>query len=407
MKVLHINTATKGGAAIAAIRLHKGLICQGIDSHFLSLTPSHFFIPNHHVYKGKVKSEKPNYPTLSFKNWIKEKVFHKYERENSEYKIKIKEREKIVTPKIIEGIQNFGLYSLPDSRYDITDTKIYKEADIIHLHWVAGFLDYESFFKKNKKPIVWTLHDANPYLGGFHHKDDFERNYSQYSKLEQELIQFKKKCYSHINKMTIVSPSFWLAEDARNSKVFGDKNVLTIRNGLDLSVFQKRDKGFSRKLLNLPLNKRIFLLASSDLNDYRKGIDLLLPIIKSEEFQEDVFLLVGNNFKNEDFKNVVALGGVHDELLMSIVYSAVDAFILPSRLDNLPNTMLESIACGTPVIAFDIGDNKNFINDQGVITNQKDLAKVLKNYNIFTFESRDDFDINFISREYIKKYINI
>ena len=98
-------------------------------------------------------------------------------------------------------------------------------------------------------------------------------------------------------------------------------------------------------MFNLSNTKKVFLLASKDLNDPRKGIDLVLPIIEHKEMQECIFLLAGSNFKGKSYPNVVALGGVHDELLMSLVYNASDYFILSSREDNLPNTMLESISC--------------------------------------------------------------
>ncbi len=404
MKILHINTATSGGAAIAAIRIHKGLLDFGIDSHFLTLLPSIQNIPNHHIYSGSLKATKPNYPSLSLKNWMFEKIYRKYDKENNLYLTQKVEREKLITPKMIDNIQNFGLYSFPDSTYDITETKVYEEADIIHLHWVAGFLDFDSFFKKNKKPIVWTLHDANPFLGGFHHKDDLERNIKQYGELEAKLIQQKKDLYSNVANMTIVSPSFWLAEDARNSNVFGNHQVLTIRNGIDFTIFQKRDFIFSRQLLNLPIDKRVFLIASSDLSDYRKGIDLILPIIESKEFQNDIFLLVGDNFKSGKYPNVIALGGIHDEILMSVVYSSANIFILPSRLDNLPNTMLESIACGTPVYSFDIGDNENFIGNQGkVFSNQIQMSLFLMKIDdsFFDFENqRSDFELKNIVNQY-------
>lgn len=408
MKVLHINTSTSGGAAIAAIRLHKGLFEKGVDSHILTLNNTQTFIPNHYVFNGNIKNEKPSYPLLTLRNWLKEKFYKEYENKNKEYLKKIKFRNDVSIPKFNNGIQNFGLFSFPDSNYDITETQIYKEADIIHLHWVAGFLDYKSFFKKNKKPIIWTMHDANPFLGGFHHKDDSMRNVISHSLLENEIIELKKEIYTGIKNMKIISPSFWLAKDAKDSNVFSDKEILTIRNGIDFSIFRNRGKEISRSILNLPLDKRIFLLASSDLSDYRKGIDLVVPIIMSDEFQNDIFLLAGNNFNDNKFPNVIALGGIHDEILMSIVYSASDFFILPSRLDNLPNTMLESIACETPVIGFDIGDNREFISKQGIVVKDTNEMKNVLNSNFYEMvdftQKRIDFELNNIVLEYKKKY---
>ena len=176
MKILHINTATTGGAATAAIRIHEGMVNQGLNSHFLSLSHSDKFIPNHHIYNGPIKKIKPDYPVLSFKNWLKEKLSRTYSTALDAFNKKQNENKKFTTPKVVNSFNTFSLFSYPETLYDITKLQIYKEADIIHLHWVAEFLDYPSFFKNNKKPIVWTMHDMNPIMGGFHYRNDLLDN---------------------------------------------------------------------------------------------------------------------------------------------------------------------------------------------------------------------------------------
>ena len=371
MTILHINTATSGGAATAALRIHQGLVNQGIDSHFLSLSQTDKFIPNHRVYNGPTKKIKPDYPVLSFKNWLKEKLFKSYTSALDAFNKKNNETKKFTTPKDVNGFNNFSLFSYPETLYDITNLQIYKEADIIHLHWVADFLDYTTFFKNNKKPIVWTMHDMNPIMGGFHYKNDLLNNLQTHEREEKRLEEIKKKAYTDSSSLTIVSPSQWLCKAAQESEAFKSREVLNIRYRVDRTIFKPRDKQFARSLFQLSPTKKIFLLASKDLNDPRKGIDLVLPIIEHEDMKECFFLLAGSNFKGKSYPNVVALGGVQDELLMSLVYNASDYFILSSREDNLPNTMLESIACGTPIIGFNIGDNEEIIgkNNCGIICN--------------------------------------
>lgn len=369
MKILHINTATSGGAATAAIRIHEGMVNQGLDSHFLSLRHASVSIPNHHAYSGPVKTTKPDYPVLSFKNWLKEKIFRPYDKALVFFNNQNNQKQKNRTPRILNGFNSFSLFSYPESLYDITQTKIYQEADVIHLHWVADFLDYSTFFKKNKKPIVWTMHDMNPIMGGFHYKNDLLDNLETHEIEDKRLEGIKIDAYSNTSSLTIVAPSKWLCKAAKESKAFKTREVLNIRYRIDRTIFRPRDKQFARSLFQLPTTKKIFLLASKDLNDSRKGIDLVLPIIEHKEMQDCIFLLAGSNFKGKSYPNVIALGGVHDELLMSLVYNASDYFILSSREDNLPNTMLESIACGTPIIGFNIGDNQEIIgeNNCGII----------------------------------------
>jgi glycosyltransferase involved in cell wall biosynthesis len=398
MKILHVNTATTGGAATAALRIHHGMVNQGVDSHFLSLNQTDKFIQNHHVYTGPIKKIKPDYPVLSLKNWLKEKLFKTYSAALDIYNKKQNETKKVTTPKVVNGFNAFSLFSYPESLYDITQTPIYQEADVVHLHWVAEFIDYPTFFKNNKKPIVWTLHDMNPIMGGFHYKNDLLDNLETHEVEDKRLEEIKFDAYRNTSSLTIVAPSKWLCKAAQESEAFRAREVLNIRYRIDREVFKPRDKEFARTLFNLPNSKKVFLLASKDLNDPRKGIDLVLPIIEHKDMKDCVFLLAGSNFKGKSYSNVVALGGVQDELLMSLVYNASDYFILSSREDNLPNTMLESIACGTPIIGFNIGDNQEIIgnNNCGIICDEL-TSDSLFNAIKSTLSEEICFDSNLIS----------
>lgn len=233
MKVLHINSTTKGGAAIATIRIHEEMLKLGIDSNLLTLQHSSRKIKNHFLYDAKIINNEPIYPILSLKNLFLEKIFKEYELKKKKYLKYLAERKKYKIPRKNNGFNSFTLYSFPDSIYDITELEIYKNSDIIHLHWVSEFVDIPSFFSKNTKPIVWTLHDANPFLGGFHHNDDKMKNLDTHFEIENEIIRTKVKYISTIKNIKIVSPSIWLAEDAKNSEVFNNHDVHVIRNGIE------------------------------------------------------------------------------------------------------------------------------------------------------------------------------
>jgi glycosyltransferase involved in cell wall biosynthesis len=409
MKIFHINTSPYGGAAIAAIRLHTGMVESGMSSSMLTLAGSSRSIPNHHAYRGPVFTHKPVYPTLTLKNWFAERLFKGYEKEKKAYEQKQAFQKKITTPEKRDGYNCFELFSLPHSPYDITQTEAYKKADIIHLHWVEGFLDYPSFFAKNDKPVVWTLHDECPYLGGFHYEGDLLRNQATHGNQNEHIRNVKKEAIRHaICKVTAVSPSDWLAEKAGKSEVFKGCEVTRIRNGLDQKRFRNIDKRIAREFFDLPQGKQIFLVSAAHLDTYRKGIDRILPLFDMTELQDVFFLLAGTGLPEFSQPNVSALSNVGDERLLPLVYSAADAFILPSREDNLPNTMLEAIACATPVIAFDIGDNKSFIGEQGIIVKDTDeLIHSLIHFreHVFDFSSpRSDFELHAVVGQYRALY---
>lgn len=355
MKILHLTTHDYGGAAISAIRLHKSLLRHGVDSKVLSISNTSHEIDNHLLFNGRIINRNINYPILTFRNLLIEKIFRKYEKESNHITKFHQDKYKYSTPVYENGNSNFTLFSYPDSIYDITTSPEYKEADIIHLHWVANFLDYETFFAKNDKPIVWTLHDENPYLGGFHYQDDVINNVKTHGVKEQEFVALKAKCIQGTDKISVISPSDWIAKTAKESSVFKDKRVNVIRYSIDKAIFKARDKGYSRDLFQLPHHKKIILVASQDLSVPRKGVRFVEALLKDRTFDDFLFVFAGSNstLKNS---NVITLGTIQDELLMSCLYSAADYFLLPSLLDNLPNTLLESLHCGTPVVAFNIGD---------------------------------------------------
>ncbi len=419
MKILHISATSNGGAANSAIRLHETLLKSGMNSFFLTLENSDKKINNLLHFDGSVKKYKFDLPPLTLYNWFLEKFSKKFSKEQKLRKLIDEEKNIYTTPNPTNGEFNFTLFSFPETIYDITSSSAYRDADIIHLHWVANFIDYPSFFSKIDKPIIWTLHDENPYLGGFHYQDDVDRNILSHGLKENEFINLKANCIQKVKDITIVSPSEWIACKARSSTVFNGKRVKTIRYCLDNSIFKPRDKFYSRELFNLPQNKKIVFVASQDLSVPRKGVEYVKALIKDPAFDEFLFVFAGNNVHIKK-ENVIAVGSIKDEVLMSCLYSAADFFLLPSILDNLPNTLLESLFCGTPVLAFNIGDfqdiflayNFGVLVEKGNLKELKlqlllllllngnnlfDNSEIAKNANIFFSEQK-------ATEEYFKEY---
>ena len=359
MKPLLINTYDKGGAANSCIRLHQGLLSENISSKVLL----------------KYRSNPNIQETYSFINVLENKFQKKITRKT----LRILQELKLYYPKpdsfINSRSRELELFSYPFSEIDLTKSDLYKNADLINLHWAANFIDYKSFFKKNKKPVVWTLHDQNPFTGGEHYTEDYlgidEKGYPikrVVSKREQnkfnEIIKLKKESLSNIKNLHIVTPSLWLTEEVEKSEVFNKFNVKTIPYGMNTSVFQPRDKIYSKELLGLPQDKQIILFVADSISNNRKGYVYLKRAFEQLNNKDVVLCSIGAKSASLiTINNIIELGTISNERLMSVVYSAADAFIIPSLMDNLPNTVLESLLCGTPVIGFPIGGIPDMIQD--------------------------------------------
>jgi len=245
--------------------------------------------------------------------------------------------------------------------------------DLVHLHWVAGgFLRVETL-RRLGRPLVWTLHDSWPFTGGCTMPLECRR-YEQRcgqcpilgSARERDLSRWlwkrKHSAWKGLD-LTIVTPSRWLGAAARASALFRDARVEVIPNGLDLVRFRPHDRRYARELLGLPQDRRLILFIGMNIvNDRNKGFHLLLPALEA----------LRQNGWGEGAEVVVAgcsdpppgvampltthfLGRLHDDVTLALLYSAADIFVLPSIQENLPNTVMEAMACGTPTVAFDQG----------------------------------------------------
>ncbi|WP_237690544.1 glycosyltransferase [Salegentibacter lacus] len=300
-------------------------------------------------------------------------------------------------PFVWKRSSNLEMFSYPESNYDITQSSGYEEADIINLHWVANFLDYSSFFKKNEKPVVWTLHDMNPFSGGEHYTELFKgidesgypikRILSDFEEQEfKAVIERKKEAIKGFKNLTVVAPSQWLANEARKSEVFKGRPVHCIPYGLDPKIFAPRDKAFSRELLSIPAEKKMVLFVADSTSIPRKGFSFLKKALQKIEDENILLCAIGsNNSEIETDKNIIQLGSITDERLMSVAYSAADLFVIPSIMDNLPNTVIESLMCGTPVIGFPIGGISDMIihEENGLLTRDISVDSLVEALNKF------------------------
>lgn len=243
-------------------------------------------------------------------------------------------------------------------------------ADIVNLHSVYGFLDLGSFFRNVSVPVVWTLHDMNAFTGGCQYNINCTRYRRSCGRcpqlgsdtetdLSRDVWSRKRRAYQHVigdDRLQVVCPSQWMADEAQGSSLFANVPVDVIPNGLDAEIFCPRDTtGLSSALGILPDHFVILFLAAS-VKRTRKGFDLFSDAVASLNESNVSLVSVGRGDPGlPEHLHHVHLGSIENDRLLSLVYSLADLFVIPSRQDNLPSTVLESMACGTPVVGFDVG----------------------------------------------------
>ncbi|MDD1703326.1 MAG: glycosyltransferase family 4 protein [Methanoregula sp.] len=250
-------------------------------------------------------------------------------------------------------------------------------ADIVHLHWIAcGMIRVEDI-ARIKKPIIWSLHDMWPFTGGCHYDGGCGKYATHCTacpvlgscrKIDLSYIVHarKIKAYAKIQSLTVNGISRWIADCAKESKAFSGKNIVNISSPIDTHAFRPLDKAIARDLLNLPQDKKLILFGGDGMvQDPRKGYRYLksaLELIRTP----DVELLIfgsGNFTSSIQYKFPVHyLGHLPNDLALRIAYSAADVYVMPSVQEVLGWVSTESMACGTPAVAFDIGGPKDIID---------------------------------------------
>jgi glycosyltransferase involved in cell wall biosynthesis len=372
LKVVHINTYDgNGGAGRACLRLSNALKKEGIESEVL-------------VYYKFGKN--PTILNLSNTFFVKAKAIYNIMAERYLAKVFTKA---VKTP---FSLQWFG--------QSIKKNSILKEADVIHIHWVNhGFLTPKLLAELDEldKPIVWTFHDSNAFTGGCHVRyscENFHRQcgncpilkYSGDKDISHKNWLRKQKAYSNLN-FHIVAPSNWMAASVKQSSLLGIRPTTVIPNTIEVDIFKPYVKVEAKKMLKIPTDK--FVLMSGFMpskNDKHKGTSYLINALnelasRSEIPNEKIELLI---FGNKDEKDIpefpfktTFLGTINKDEHLAKCYAAADAFITPSLEDNLPNTVMESLACATPVIAFKTG---------GI----PDMVKHLQNGYLANYQSATD-----------------
>ncbi|MGB5631832.1 MAG: glycosyltransferase family 4 protein [Waterburya sp.] len=350
MKILHIASSETSGAGRAALRLHEGLLDNQIDSNALV------------VYK---KNDRQSIEQVDKKTGFYKQAQDKLSKQ--------------ITQKIFGCNHTFSANFTPSL---ILDEIKAKKADVINLHWIGReFLKIEELQQLNK-PLVWTLQDMWSFTGGCHYSESCDR-YSvscgacpqlggnKERDLSRWIWERKTKAWQDLD-LTIVAPSTWIADCARSSSLFRDRRVEVIPFCLDTDKYKPVDRQTARELLNLPQNKQLILFgAFSSTSDERKGFQLLVPALQNLSqagWGESVELLVfGASQPKEPIElgfKANYLGRFDDDVSLSLLYSAADVMIVPSIQESFGQTASESLACGTPVVAFKATGLKDIVDHQ-------------------------------------------
>lgn len=387
MKVLHITRSAKGGAGIAAKRLHDALCENGVQSGFLSSNL-----------------------TIGFNNQIINDFFFTYRKPSLLKKVYLKVmalffpsqyQKAIFQLQKIEEMLECEIVSLPFSNYKLHEHPLVKEADVINLHWIGEFVDFPSFLKNCTKPIVWTLHDMNPFQGAFHYRNDRDRNSQIAGHFDSEMKRIKEIVIRSVTNGIIVSPSKWLLEEAKKSDVFLNWDKKWIPNSINLGLFRHQDKDALRSEKNIGNDEFVMLFVADSLKNSRKGFDLLTAALLNLRDIKITILVIGKGeIPAIETVKIISLGEIDSSSEMVKCYSMADVFVLPSREDNLPNVMLEAFACGTPIIGFNTGGiaEHTIENVTGILADEM-TAQSLANAIAKFYETRNDY-----SELVIRKY---
>jgi glycosyltransferase involved in cell wall biosynthesis len=405
MKILIVSaTDIEGGAGRAAFRLHNSLLESDIDSSML-------------VHRKNSLEQTVIGPSNILKIIIR--LLRSY---IDSFPLKFYKH---------KSATMFSILWLPFSSIPYKINKI--NPDIVHIHWLGpGMIALEDFSKINA-PMVWSLHDMWAFTGGCHYNENCNRfqigcgnckvlGSSKENDLSRKVFRQKDQIYKKINNLTIVGLSNWITKSSKKNDLFNNRRVVNLPNPIDIKIFKPFDKINARNLLGLSKGKKLILFgAMAATSDVRKGFQELSETLMKLNGQDIELVVFGSKrpSNNYDFGfKANFLGHINDEETLASLYSAADLMVVPSLQENLSNSIMESLACGTPVVAFNIGGNSDMIDHKknGYLSTPLDTASLKSgiewvlnspNYSELCENAREKVIQKFNSKVISKKYIQL
>ena len=398
MRILLLSTFDFNGAGKAAYKIFDALKNEGIDcEHKVLITD-----------RDKISIKKK---FLKFSNRFKNKF------ESLIYRFEKKE---------FNEYNSLSLFPTFEAR-KINNS----DFDIIHLTWINDYINIEDLGKISK-PIVWSLCDMWP-ISGANHYDDYsekafwkEKNFSTYNfkNLSFDKWVIKRKINAWKNNINFVAPSNWIYNCAKDSVITNKFPIHKIPWPINRNIFKKKNKVEMKKKYGLPSEKKIVVFNSfSGIYNFRKGWDLFLKSTKLTKNDYDI-MVIGNtsstDFYKDTKKKIHWMGKFNSDSKIAELINCGDIFLLPSRLDNLPQSGLEAQSCGLPIVAFDTNGLKDLVDHKinGFLSepfNPISLAKgidwVFENLdylsNNSTRKAVQSWDAKIVAVKYKKLYENL
>ncbi len=413
MRVVHLSASdVKYGADRATYRLHRGLRSAGVDSLM-----------------------------LVGRKFSSDETVHRSAK--SRFQMVLENRRFLLDQLPLRIYKNRlpGFFSTAWVPETVDSHPLIPSSDIVNLHWICGgFLRPESIARM-RKPIVWRLSDMWPFTGGCHYSGKCVRYQQECgccphlgsrrnTDLSRWLWKRKEKSWKHI-PFTIVAPSRWLSSCARESSLLARCRIEVIPNGINVGIFKPADKGYSRELIGLPKDKKILLFgAINPTRDERKGYSYLIEALDrlaGKDINNELALAILGTSKPDKGSRftlpVHCLGYVENVSRLVSCYSAADVFVAPSKEDNFPSTVLESLACGTPVVSFNVGGIPDLVEHMrngylakpydatGLADGMEWIMRDASRYEWLSKRARqkveEEFSVDIQSRKYLRLYEEI
>lgn len=417
MKILHINSYQEGGAAWCAIRISKALSQEGEDCRML-------FAEGDAMPDGVDGAIALHDNSVWRSNPVLRRI-HNLLLRMPWYVHYIKMNKEMWA--INEHLSPSLFLHQPLSDYkNIAHHPLVEWADVIHLHWVSGFVDYPSFFRKVNKPIVWTLHDKHPAVGVQHYCSPHSPVPDLLKPFEAKCRRIKRKGVLEAKHLHLVAISEEMKQLCKESEVLAGIPVSLIHNGVDIDLFRYHgnsafDMSREDEGLDSSVNwetATLFMFAAYGIWDSNKGLQRVIDALERVDNCNKVLLVVGNNFENnvpQASFPIVCIGLVTDQTRMARLYSIADFFIQASYEESFGQTCLEAMSCGTPVVSTPVGISPDLIKPfNGVVCSGFDSESLkcgiekalLTKYD--TQEIRqyvvDNYSYDKIAKQYIELY---
>lgn len=271
--------------------------------------------------------------------------------------------------------------------------------DIIHLHNIHGYyINIKILFdylKEIDKPVVWTLHDCWSFTGHCAYFDYANCNkwetgcyeciekkqYPSSFMFENSKKNYanKKKNFTKIENLTLVTPSKWLAELVKKS-FLQEYPIKVINNGIDLNIFKPNKGDFIRKF---NLEGKFIILGVASVWERRKGLNYFIELANKLS-KDEIIVLVGLTEQQikQIPKSIVGITRTDNIQELVDIYSSADVFVNPTLEDNYPTTNLEALSCGLPVVTFNTGGSPESIDDKtGIKVTKGDIEEMIEAIN--------------------------